>query len=35
MELRRNVLVVDAGATAALGWNLFGGVDTALAGLPS
>ncbi|WP_254212618.1 SDR family oxidoreductase [Burkholderia multivorans] len=24
-------IVVDAGATAALGWNLFGGVDAVLA----
>ncbi|MDR5814133.1 MULTISPECIES: SDR family oxidoreductase [unclassified Caballeronia] len=26
-------LVVDAGASATLGWNLFGGVETVLAGL--
>jgi NAD(P)-dependent dehydrogenase (short-subunit alcohol dehydrogenase family) len=26
-------LVVDAGASATLGWNLFGGVDAVLAGL--
>jgi len=34
MTLRRNVLVAGgAGASATLGWNLFGGVDAVLAGL--
>lgn len=28
-------IVVDAGAMASLGWNLFGGVDAVLDGLPS